>query len=225
MIETKEKQNQNGITLIALVVTIVILLILAGITVNLILGEGNIFEKAQEAKEKHEDAQVKENAILEGYQNTINEYADGSVSGSRDTVTIDKEEYDNLLERVETLENSKKTILIEKKWQTSTVSTTANVEKKIDEISLSGYGTGKAIVSFSAGSETNNVTGFHNFIRKNDNSMVAMDGVTGVSSGTYKRACSAGTTSYDENTTLLFSVTTSASIKPIYNINILLIPD
>ena len=43
-------KNELGITLIALVVTIVILLILAGITINMLLGEGGIIKTAQECQ-------------------------------------------------------------------------------------------------------------------------------------------------------------------------------
>lgn len=43
-------KNQKGITLIALVVTIVVLLILAGITITLVLSDDGIFGKAQEAQ-------------------------------------------------------------------------------------------------------------------------------------------------------------------------------
>ena len=45
--------NKNrGITLIALVVTIVVLLILAGISVSMLTGQNGILNKAAEAKEK-----------------------------------------------------------------------------------------------------------------------------------------------------------------------------
>ena len=54
-IEKDSKQNQ-GITLIALVVTIVVLLILAGITITYVLGDNNIFKLAQDAKNKMEEA-------------------------------------------------------------------------------------------------------------------------------------------------------------------------
>ena len=40
----------SGITLIALVVTIVILLILSGIAIGTLMGDGGIIEKAKEAK-------------------------------------------------------------------------------------------------------------------------------------------------------------------------------
>lgn len=56
----KTKENA-GITLIALVVTIVVLLILAGISINYVLGENGIVRKAQNAREKTKEA--KENDI------------------------------------------------------------------------------------------------------------------------------------------------------------------
>ena len=42
--------KEKGITLVALVVTIIIILILAGITINMIVGENGIIRSAQEAK-------------------------------------------------------------------------------------------------------------------------------------------------------------------------------
>ncbi len=48
--------KECGITLVALVVTIIILLILAGVTLNIALSENGIFEKAKEAVEKYKDS-------------------------------------------------------------------------------------------------------------------------------------------------------------------------
>lgn len=47
--ETNKIAMQKGITLIALVVTIVVLLILAGVSINLVLGDKGIISKAKEA--------------------------------------------------------------------------------------------------------------------------------------------------------------------------------
>lgn len=66
----KKLYKNSGITLIALIVTIVILLILAGITLNLILGDNGIIEKAKEAKDKTIAAQQKEKLELD-YIDTI----------------------------------------------------------------------------------------------------------------------------------------------------------
>lgn len=63
----KEKylRKNGGITLIVLVVTIIVLIILAGISINLILGENGIIKKAQKAKEKHEEAVQEEREQLD----------------------------------------------------------------------------------------------------------------------------------------------------------------
>ena len=57
-------KNNKGITLVALVVTIVILLILAGVSLNLVLGDNGIVRKAQEAREKTEEADARDKVEL-----------------------------------------------------------------------------------------------------------------------------------------------------------------
>ena len=64
--------RQNGITLVALVVTIVVLLILAGITIMYTMGDNSIFKKAQEAKNKTEDAIKNEQEYMNSIDNMIN---------------------------------------------------------------------------------------------------------------------------------------------------------
>ena len=56
----KNYSVDEGITLIALVVTIVVLLILAGITISLVFGSNGVIKKAQEANENTKIAQVRE---------------------------------------------------------------------------------------------------------------------------------------------------------------------
>ena len=55
----KNYSVDEGITLIALVVTIVVLLILAGITISLVFGSNGVIKKAQEANENTKIAQVR----------------------------------------------------------------------------------------------------------------------------------------------------------------------
>ena len=57
----KNYSVDEGITLIALVVTIVVLLILAGITISLVFGSNGVIKKAQEANENTKIAQVENN--------------------------------------------------------------------------------------------------------------------------------------------------------------------
>ncbi len=69
-----EKNRENkGITLVALIVTIVILLILAGISISTLTNTG-IFEKAQEAKEKTQNTEKEQNKILDEYETALNQY-------------------------------------------------------------------------------------------------------------------------------------------------------
>ena len=53
-------KSNFGITLIALIITIIVLLILAGVTLNMVMGENGLFGKANNAKNKTEVAQYEE---------------------------------------------------------------------------------------------------------------------------------------------------------------------
>ncbi|CCZ17650.1 fibronectin type III domain protein [Clostridium sp. CAG:780] len=60
-------RNKKGITLIALVVTIVVLLILAGVTLNLLLDENGIISKSKDARNKWAEAQEKEQKEMDDF--------------------------------------------------------------------------------------------------------------------------------------------------------------
>ena len=67
------KNKNKGITLVALVITIIILLILAGISISALTNTG-IFGKAKEAKKKSEDATLEQNKILDNYEKEVDQY-------------------------------------------------------------------------------------------------------------------------------------------------------
>ena len=69
----KRYKSTKGITLVALVITIIILLILAGISISTLTNTG-IFEKAKEAKQKSEEASAKEQSLLYGYEDELSKY-------------------------------------------------------------------------------------------------------------------------------------------------------
>lgn len=64
----KQKKNfrEQGITLVALVVTIIVLLVLAGVTVSMVLNNNGIIERSKSAKQEYEVSSQKE-------QNSLNE--------------------------------------------------------------------------------------------------------------------------------------------------------
>ena len=71
-------KNNKGITLVALVVTIVVLLILAGVSINLVLGNNGIIAKAKEAQRK--SAEASEND-LKGMNGLVSEM-EGALAGN-----------------------------------------------------------------------------------------------------------------------------------------------
>ena len=69
-------KNEKGITLVALVITIIVLLILAGVTLSMVIGESGIFGKANSAKEKTQLSNAEETIRLAVLENQVK-----SVSG------------------------------------------------------------------------------------------------------------------------------------------------
>ncbi len=85
MINKNIKQN-NGITLIALVITIIVLLILAGVAIAMLSGENGILKKAAESKTKTEEGQKEEMSSLLSYEMVLKadseyKYQHGYVTG------------------------------------------------------------------------------------------------------------------------------------------------
>ena len=84
MKRTHRKNDSRGITLIALVITIIVLLILAGVSIAMLTGENGVLTKATEAKEQTEIAQEKEEiqmAYAAAKANKVDQVADDVTAG------------------------------------------------------------------------------------------------------------------------------------------------
>ena len=80
----KKSVGDEGITLVALVVTIIILLILAGVTINMVLGQNGLIQKSKIAKEKYENAALDEQAQMESASKVMNDlYGDYSTDDTK----------------------------------------------------------------------------------------------------------------------------------------------
>ena len=90
--KAKNKGNylkERGITLIALVVTIVVLLILAGVSLNAIFSENGIINKAKDAQNKMDEATQNDlNAI-----NGLNEWINKNINGTNGGEDIEKGDF------------------------------------------------------------------------------------------------------------------------------------
>jgi len=72
MINKNKFGESKAVTLIALVITIIVLLILAGVAIAMLTGENGIISKAMQAKTKTEDSKETEEAGLKEIENYIN---------------------------------------------------------------------------------------------------------------------------------------------------------
>ena len=91
----KKKEEIKGITLVALAVTIIVLLILAGVVILFTLGENGIFKRAKEGVEIYQNEVEKEKVELDKVTNYIDDYNNGS----------SKEDEESLLEVEESIKN------------------------------------------------------------------------------------------------------------------------
>ena len=66
--------KNKGITLIALVITIIVLIILAGVAINLVTGNNGTIEKSQKAANETEIAAGKERAELLAHESSAEYY-------------------------------------------------------------------------------------------------------------------------------------------------------
>ncbi len=126
------REKSKGITLVALVITIVILLILAGISISTLTNTG-IFQKAKDAKGASENAEVKQNKILDEYETALDQYDENTLVykvnneivkiGDYVSYTPDKVNTDKILEELNkysgTTENTteKLTQELDLKWR------------------------------------------------------------------------------------------------------------
>ena len=74
----KNIKSNKAITLIALVITIVVLIILAGVLINISLGNNGLFNKAKTAKEMYVNSQNYEETEIAKMTNNIDSYVDGN---------------------------------------------------------------------------------------------------------------------------------------------------
>ena len=126
-ITTFEKHKSNAaITLIALIITIIVLLILAGVTLNMVMGENGLFGKANNAKNKTEVAQYEEELRMCVLEIQADEATNGTTFGID---TIRK----NLVEKVKELENTEEIEITSPEGNATIEGTYKGYEYKIDE--------------------------------------------------------------------------------------------
>ena len=82
MKKKKLKKGNEGITLVALVVTIVVLLILAGISLNLVLGQNGIISRAQDARNQTAEGKTNTEKAVNALTDEMEAYVKENEGGS-----------------------------------------------------------------------------------------------------------------------------------------------
>ena len=138
-------KNNKGITLIALIITIIILLILAGVTLHFTLGENGILRNAEVAGNKYSAANVKETidniladmqmeAIKNGNKLDLNTIAKNLTSKDSNITLGEYNEGDIELKGIYTINGQEYNFTINNKFETSVSESTDNKIVKIENI-------------------------------------------------------------------------------------------
>ena len=115
---------KQGITLIALVVTIIILLILTGITINLTMGQTGILARAKEAGKNYTQATKQEEKDLEKLYSSIKVAGDSQV-------TLTMEELDAYIqEKMQNMSKPRKSTLL---FEGNATTENINLSKKVSD--------------------------------------------------------------------------------------------
>ena len=81
-------KNQKGITLVALVITIIVLLILAGVSISLVVGNNGVLTQASGAVKTNEKATARQEVQMAAADATTKYYADWATNSS-----VEKKDY------------------------------------------------------------------------------------------------------------------------------------
>ena len=129
-------KNKKGITLIALVVTIVVLLILAGVTINLLLDENGIIVKSKDARIETRASQVEDEVGMWKQHNFINkesnqaqESADTMLASLISKKLLTEDEIDRDQELI-TIKKKDGTIIKEISYSSVTINISKSPENK-----------------------------------------------------------------------------------------------
>lgn len=164
-----QMKSYNAITIVSLVITIIILLILAGVTLSLTIGEHGIFKTAKKAAENYTNSQEREIAEINRFTNSLVNY---DVSSGGNNQILNQEDILNLVNQIqdmkkeiEELKNntSSSNMELDKIYPVGSIyistdlSTSEAVSNKIGG-TWESYGQGRTLIGVGTGTDENSVS-------------------------------------------------------------------
>ncbi len=157
----ENRKNSKGITLIALIITIILLLILAGVTIHFTLGENGILRNAEVAGKKYSEATVKETIqniladmqmeeIKNGNKLDLAKVAQNLASKDSNITIIEYEEGASELKGTYTINGQEYEFIINNKFEVEVSVSTGEKIVRIKEIT---WENGKPKVELTSGQE------------------------------------------------------------------------
>lgn len=104
--KNKLLKGNNGITLIALVITIIVLIILAGVSIKIVLGENGLVEKTKYAKEKQTIETIREKLDIVKGSDYIEQIGNSSIDTYFETLEKEKIEPYTITNKLKLTENT-----------------------------------------------------------------------------------------------------------------------
>ena len=89
--DEKAIKSNSAITLIALIITIIVLLILAGVTISMVMGDSGLFNKANNASEQTKISNAKEIIRMQVLENELNKKTKDANAKSDEDLQVDVE--------------------------------------------------------------------------------------------------------------------------------------
>ena len=79
-------KKQNGITMITLIITIIVMLILAGAAISMVIGDGSVIDRATSAAEKTRASEINEKIVLAKSSNYLIKYTNVGTKQTKETI-------------------------------------------------------------------------------------------------------------------------------------------
>lgn len=132
------KKNETGITLVALVVTIIVLLILAGIAINLTVGNNGIFTRAKNSTDKWDRADIIEKAkldIMDRQAQKAGKFTETDLTEILNKYgNLSSNEEETILDQTLTTNNKKHEIKVSEIWNEPFTDATINIRIDVEAL-------------------------------------------------------------------------------------------